>query len=219
MAGVGGTHLPPVDPMEQPSDPTPRERWAPLHAAGILTTMPEATFQEVYDEHFRFVWRSLRRLGVRESDVGDAAQDVFLVVHRRLGDFEGRSKMTTWLFGICLRVARDRRRLAYIRHDVSDDALVGERADDSVDVAGEAERRQGLEVLESILDELPIEQRAVFTLFELDSMTGEQIAEMLGIPVGTVHSRLRLARDAFRQIVGRRQARDRFRMVAAGGVR
>jgi len=213
------THPLLVVPMRPPSDPTPRERWAAQHPVGILTTMPEVTFQEVYDEHFRFVWRSLRRLGVRESDVGDAVQDVFLVVHRRLADFEGRSKMTTWLFGISLRVARDRRRLAYVRHDVSDDALLGERADDSVDVAAEAERRQGLEVLESILDELPIEQRAVFTLFELDSMTGEQIAELLGIPVGTVHSRLRLARDAFRQILARRQARDRFRMVAAGGVR
>ena len=69
------------------------------------------TFKEVYDEHFRFVWRSLRRLGVRESDVPDAVQDVFLVVHRRLAEFEGRSKVTTWLFGICFRVARDRRKL------------------------------------------------------------------------------------------------------------
>ena len=70
------------------------------------------TFKEVYEEQFRFVWRSLRRLGVRESDVADAAQDVFLVVHRRLDEFEGRSKVSTWLYGICYRVARDRRRLA-----------------------------------------------------------------------------------------------------------
>ena len=70
------------------------------------------TFKEVYDENFRFVWRSLRRLGVREGDVPDAVQDIFLIVHRKLGEFEGRSKVTTWLFGICLRVARDRRRAA-----------------------------------------------------------------------------------------------------------
>src|SRR5689334_15233045 len=76
------------------------------------------TFKEVYEEQFRFVWRSLRRLGVRESDVADAAQDVFLVVHRRLGEFEGRSKVSTWLYGICYRVARDRRRLAHVRHHV-----------------------------------------------------------------------------------------------------
>src|SRR5262245_65871367 len=79
------------------------------------------TFREVYDEHFRFVWRSLRRLGVRESDVADAVQDVFVVVHRRLGDFEGRSKVTTWLYGICYRVAKDRRRVAYVRRETTED--------------------------------------------------------------------------------------------------
>src|SRR5262245_47724445 len=137
--------------------------------------MHQMTFQEVYDEHFRFVWRSLRRLGVRESDVADAVQDVFVVVHRKLGDFEGRSKVTTWLFGISLRVARDRRRLAHVRHDVSDDDVLAERADERADVAAEAERRQGMAVLEALLDELPLEQRAVFTLFELDGMNGESI--------------------------------------------
>ena len=181
--------------------------------------MQEMTFQEVYQEHFRFVWRSLRRLGVRESDVADAVQDVFVVVHRKIADFEGRSKVTTWLFGICLRVARDRRRLAHVRHDVSDEVTLSEKADERADVAAEAERRQGMAVLEAILDELPIEQRAVFTLFELDGLNGEAIAELLEIPVGTVHSRLRLARDAFRQILSRRHARERFRMAAAGGVR
>jgi len=181
--------------------------------------MQEMTFKEVYDEHFRFVWRSLRRVGVRESDVADAVQDVFVVVHRKIGEFEGRSKVTTWLFGICLRVARDRRRLAHVRHDVSDDASISERADEQADVAAEAERRQGLALLDRILDELPLDQRAVFTLFELDAMSGEAIAELLDIPVGTVHSRLRLAREAFRQILTRRHARERFRAVAAGGAR
>src|SRR6185436_2916784 len=154
-----------------------------------------STFKEVYEEQFRFVWRALRRLGVRESDVADAAQDVFLVVHRRLEEFEGRSKVTTWLYGICYRVARDRRRLAHERHTVEDEAEIHERPDHRADVAAEAERRQGLALLEAILDEMPIEQRAVFTLFELDAMSGEGIAEALEIPLGTVYSRLRIARD------------------------
>ena len=176
-----------------------------------------ATFKEVYDEHFRFVWRSLRRLGVPESDVADAVQDVFLVVHRRLGEFEGRSKVTTWLYGICYRVARDRRRLAHVRRRADDDGDLDERPDERADVAAAAERRQGLELLEGILDEMPIEQRAVFTLFELDAMGGDAIAEMLEIPVGTVYSRLRIAREQFRRSLSRMQARDRFR--AAGGER
>ena len=69
-------------------------------------------FDAVYEEHFPFVWRSLRRLGVDGHSMDDATQDVFLVVHRRLGDFEGRSTVRTWLFGIARRIARDRRRAA-----------------------------------------------------------------------------------------------------------
>ncbi|MFT3773664.1 MAG: RNA polymerase sigma factor [Minicystis sp.] len=169
----------------------------------------------MYDEHFRFVWRSLRRLGVPESDVADAVQDVFLVVHRRLGEFEGRSKVTTWLYGICYRVAHDRRRLAHVRRRADDDeGHLDDRADENADVAAAAERRQGLEMLEAILDDLPIEQRAVFTLFELDGVGGEAIAEMLEIPLGTVYSRLRIAREQFKKALARLQARDRFRMVA-----
>src|SRR5580704_9404019 len=108
------------------------------------------SFKEVYDEHFRFVWRSLRRLGVPESDVADAVQDVFLVVHRRLCEFEGRSKVSTWLYGICYRVARDRRRLAHVRRRADDDGDIDERPDERADVAAAAERRQGLELLDSI---------------------------------------------------------------------
>lgn len=180
--------------------------------------MPELdAFEAIYREHFRFVWRSLRRLGVPESDVSDAAQDVFLVVHRRLEEFQGRSKMTTWLYGISLNVARDRKKLAHNRRRSSDDGPLDEAADESIDIAAEAERRQGLRLLESLLDALPLEQRAVFTLFEMDGLSGDAIAEMLDIPVGTVHSRLRLAREAFERNVKRLHARDRFRWASAGG--
>jgi RNA polymerase sigma-70 factor (ECF subfamily) len=177
---------------------------------------PGITFKEIYDEHFRFVWRSLRRLGVHESDVADAVQDVFLIVHRRLDEFEGRSKVTTWLYGISYRVARDRRRLAHVRRRVDDEAALDERADERADVAADAERKQGFELLEAILDEMPLEQRAVFTLFELDAEGGETIAEVLQIPLGTVYSRLRLAREQFRKALSRMQARERFRVVGAG---
>lgn len=175
------------------------------------------TFKEVYDEHFRFVWRSLRRLGVRESDVPDAVQDVFLVVHRRLAEFEGRSKVSTWLFGICFRVAGDRRKLAHVRRRSDGDEPLLDCADERVDVAAEAERRQGLAMLEAILDEMPLEQRAVFTLFELEGMSGEDIAETLEIPLGTAYSRLRIARDAFRRAVTRLNAKDQFRLKGAAG--
>jgi RNA polymerase sigma-70 factor, ECF subfamily len=177
------------------------------------------TFKEVYDENFRFVWRSLRRLGVREGDVPDAVQDVFLIVHRKLAEFEGRSKVTTWLFGISLRVARDRRRAAHERRRSDDDEPLLDHADERVDVAAEAERRQGFALIEKALDEMPLEQRAVFTLFELEGMSGDDIAESLEIPLGTVYSRLRIAREAFRKSIARVQARDQFRLASAGGER
>jgi len=172
------------------------------------------TFLEVYHEHFRFVWGSLRRLGVRESDTPDAVQDVFLVVHRRLSEFEGKSKMTTWLFGICTNVATARRRLAHVRREVPSEemAAIEETADTSSDAAAQAERRQGLSLLDQVLDQMSPEQRAVFVMFEVEEMSIDAIAELVDIPRGTVSSRLRLARETFRESVGRLQERERFRL-------
>ncbi len=179
---------------------------APFERANLAETL---TLRGIYEEHFHFVWRSLRRLGVREADVPDAVQDVFIVVHRKLAEFEGRSKVTTWLFGIALRVARDRQKLAHVRRHVDDENAVASYVDERADVGAEAERRQAAMMLEAILDDLPIEQRAVFTLFELDGMGGDAIAELLEIPLGTVYSRLRLAREAFQRAVARLRARER----------
>jgi RNA polymerase sigma-70 factor (ECF subfamily) len=97
-----------------------------------------------------------------------------------------------------------------------DDGQVDDRADENADVGAAAERKQGLEMLEGILDDLPLEQRAVFTLFELEGMGGEGIAEALEIPLGTVYSRLRIAREGFKKALTRLQARDRFRLVTDG---
>ena len=165
-------------------------------------------FRELYDGHVRFVWRVLVRLGVPDGDVPDAAQEVFVVAHRKLPDFEGRSKVTTWLFAISARVASDRRKLAHVRRELpTEDDLVVE--DGAVDASVLIDRRRAQRILERILERMPEDQRLVFSLFELDEMTGDEIAELLGIPVGTVRSRLRLARETFEQSVERLQARER----------
>jgi RNA polymerase sigma-70 factor, ECF subfamily len=165
------------------------------------------SFREVYDAHFAFVWRSLRRLGVPEADLPDAAQDVFLVVHRRLPEFEGRSKMSTWVFGIAMRVAQSRRKLAHVRREVVTDVPnIEERYDEAS--AGIAERAAMSQLLDQALGETPLEQRIVFVLFELEELSGEEIAELLAVPVGTVRSRLRLARSSVRRSVERRSRRD-----------
>ena len=166
------------------------------------------TFKDIYDEHFRFVWRSLRRFNVPEADLQDATQEVFVVVHRRLPQFEGRAKITTWLFRICLRVAKDRRRRAHVRRELPG-ADPAERGATVPDAAHALERRDDLELFDAAMSALDLDQAAIFTLFELEEMSGPQIADTLQIPLGTVYSRLRLARDAFRKAVLRLVARQR----------
>jgi RNA polymerase sigma-70 factor, ECF subfamily len=177
-----------------------------------------ADFRALYDAQFDFVWRSLRRLGVRDADATDQAQKVFLVAHAKLASFEGRARLKTWLFAICQRVASDYRRSAAIRREVATDAnelalYSGELAD----VRDEHDWEQRARVAESLLRKLPEPQRLVFLLFELEDMSGDEIAELLGIAVGTVRSRLRLAREAFSREVkrltlleasGRKEVRD-----------
>jgi RNA polymerase sigma-70 factor, ECF subfamily len=166
---------------------------------------PDPEFRAIYDAHFDFVWCSLRRLGAREPDVLDLAQKVFLTAHFKLPDFEGRSLVRTWLFGICRRVASDYRRSAVFRREVATDAadmdLFLALPDDS---ANAAESRQKAVLVEALLEKLPEPQRLVFVLFELEGMSGQDIAELLSVPVGTVRSRLRLARQTFSREVKRR---------------
>lgn len=175
-------------------------------------------FREVYDKHFRFVWRALHSLGVPEGDMPDALQDVFIVVHRKLPEFEERAKITTWLFGISMRVASGRRRAQKTRREVvTEGGALTERADDRSDVSREVQRREAMALLERLVVGLPMEQRAVFMLFELEAMSGEAIAELLAIPLGTVHSRLRLAREGFRRALSRHQARDATSLARSEG--
>jgi len=176
-----------------------------------------ATLPEIYERHADFAWRTLRRLGVSEVEAGDAVQDVFLVVHAKLGQFEGRSSMTTWLFTICRTVARQRRRLAQQDRALNADASVEEELDLRADVARTAEHNERLALLENILSSFEVEQKNVFILFEIEKLTGEEISEASSVPLGTVYSRLQLARKAFRQALTRSEARERFSAERAGG--
>lgn len=157
------------------------------------------TFERLYDAHFSFVWRSLRRLGVPEADLADALQETFLTVHRKLSEFEERAQVTTWLFRIAMGVAKDRRNRAHVRREVLGPALETESPRASQE--DELQQQRDLALVDRALSRLNLEQRAVFILFELEELSGAEIAEMLQIPLGTVHSRLRLARAAFERAV------------------
>lgn len=157
-------------------------------------------FRALYEAHFDFVWRSLRRLGVRDADAMDLTQRVFLTAHVKLAQFQGRSRVSTWLFGICRHIASDYRRSAPVRREVVTDAAELDLVASFQNADTPAARAA---VAEAMLDKLPEPQRVVFVLFELEEMSGEEIAELLEISVGTVRSRLRLAREALRRHVKR----------------
>jgi len=151
-------------------------------------------FEALYREHFASIWRGVQRFGVAERDAADATQEVFLIAYRSYGRFEGRSSVRTWLFGIAFRVAAARLRSASNRLEV----LSGQRLlEDQPVQAALSEQRELVQLLELGLASLPLEQRAVLALFELEGFSGEEIAAVLEIPLGTVRSRLRLARAAF----------------------
>jgi RNA polymerase sigma-70 factor (ECF subfamily) len=168
-------------------------------------------FEDVYDEHAEFVWRSLRRLGVADASVDDALQDVFVVVHRRLREFEGKSSLRTWLFGIVLGVARNYRRSA--RRRAPEGALAAEANDDlpSPDTRGpdaRAESAEAVRTLYALLDQLDEDKREVFVLSDLEEMTAPEIAAALSLNVNTVYARIRAARLAFEQAVARHRAKE-----------
>jgi RNA polymerase sigma-70 factor (ECF subfamily) len=166
------------------------------------STPSVAQFKELYDTHFRMVWRALSRLGASDADLMDLTQKVFLTAHRRIHLFEGRSALSTWLWGICRCVAIAYRRSGVVRHEVATDPsglpALGERPENGEGCNVEVETMRRLQV-ERILAKLTDEQRMVFLLFELDELNGPEIAALLDIPLGTVRSRLRCARALFRR--------------------
>lgn len=156
---------------------------------------PDARFTQLYEEHFDFVWRSVRMLGVPVDAADDAAQDVFLVAHRRLDDFEGRSGARTWLFAIALRVVSDFRRSRRRKLRLLERVMRTEPAPTHTpfDAAVGNERR---DALLCALDGLPDEQRAVFVLADIEEMSAPEIATALDVNLNTVYSRLRSARKS-----------------------
>jgi RNA polymerase sigma-70 factor (ECF subfamily) len=167
----------------------------------------EVGFDALYTQYVDFVWRSLWRLGVPDGGLEDAVQDVFVVVLRRLADFEGRSAVTTWLFGIAIRVARDHRRASRRRGPL--DPIDERLADAGADPRTQTERSEALRVLSMLLDQLDDEKRALFVMSEIEEMTVAQMAEALGANPNTVYSRLRVAREAFDRAVLRYRRRGR----------
>jgi RNA polymerase sigma-70 factor, ECF subfamily len=160
-------------------------------------------FAHVFQSHADFVWRALRRLGLSAADAEDALQDVFLVVYRRLDQYEERGKIRGWLFAISRQVvshyhrgaARSERRLQAIAQD---DAGANE------DPFTAAARRESVAIVRALLAELSEPQATVFWLAEVEEMTVPEISTALGINLNTAYGRLRVARQRFEQMLRER---------------
>ena len=173
-------------------------RAVPVSVSGPAPARPIA-FERVYDDHVDFVWRSARRLGVDDGAADDVVQQVFLVVHRRLEAFEGRSSMKTWLFSILIHVVRDHRRSVkrkspYLTSEAVDPELL---VDPSLDPEEALERAQASRFIDHVLDMLESEKRIVFVMAELEEMSAAEIGQATGLDAPAVYSRLRAARNDF----------------------
>jgi len=169
------------------------------------------SFDQVYAATFPFVWRTVRRLGVGDSARDDVTQEVFVTVYRRLGQFEGRCSIKTWVFSIMMGIVRNYRRTR--RRKGAAHAVSASVVDPEVLVAftpdplEQASRRQAGRIMHQILDELSDEKAVVFVLADLEDMTVPEISELTNANINTVYSRLRAARKEFNEALARMNER------------
>jgi len=178
-----------------------------------MTTSPQPDVSAIVREYAPFVLRVLRHLGLPDSQLDDASQEVLLAVFRKLPEFAQRSALRTWIYGICVNVARAARRKTASRGECLMDDVPEtpvEAAQDTALLLKRHERRL-LEVL-ATLDE---DQRSVFVLYEIEELSMEEIASALAAPITSCYSRLYAAREKVRSQF-RREAVFPRRRIGAG---
>ena len=169
----------------------------------VLSAEAERAVSEIYREHHAFVWRNALRLGCDDDWVDDAVHEIFVVVARRLPELEGLESERSWLFAITYRVVqrmvRDRiRHRGYLRR------FAEEQPPRFAETAG---AHEATEFLRHALAKQPEAQRLVLILIELEGFTAREVAATLGLPVGTVHSRLRSAKQQLARFIARERDR------------
>ena len=171
------------------------------------TESPAVRLRRIADQNYDALWRTLRYLGVTDASVDDAAQQTLCVLARRLSEIAPGAEKS-FLFATAIRVASDARRAARRNHSDPSESI---DAFPAVMPTPEelVEERRAQEVLRQVVEAIPVDLRVVFVLFEIEELSLAEIAGLLGIPAGTVASRLRRARESFRAIVKRRQAVER----------
>lgn len=213
MSVEGGRWLLLRSPSLTEEVPSPAEDVAPRAdaPASAARLKPDALpFEEVYRTFFGHVCRWVRALGGPEAERDDLVQDVFLIVHRRLPDFDGKN-IHGWLYQITRHRVRDFRRLRWFRvflhSSAVDDSLagsfVGSRSPESA-----LGNKEHAAILQQLLSKLPEAQRAAFVLFEIDGYSGEEIARLEGVPLNTVWARIHKARAKLTASIARLQKKN-----------
>ncbi len=181
--------------------------------------MINESFEKVYRAHFPFVWRTALRLGANRNAVDDLVQETFLVVHRRLNDFNGRSQMTTWLFGIVRRVLSDHRRT--LRRKPSSPTPTSEldRTHLHPQESARFEQLEAYQLVSVLLDTLDDDKREVFVMAEFEDMTMAEIAEATGVNPNTVSARLGAARRAFEEALRQHEGMGALEGTLASAVK
>lgn len=184
--------------------PIPSELPSPCPV--LTPTPPRPAFRAVFEAEFSYVFNTLRRLGVRESDLEDVTHDAFITVHRLLPEFDPSRPLRPWLFGLAFRVASDYRRLARNTREIPQEPP-HEPIDSALPADEQIASAQARQLVIEALDEVELNRRAVLVLHDIDGQAMPPIAEALGISVNTAYSRLRLAREELRAAVQRGRLR------------
>lgn len=171
------------------------------HPGPPLARVAEASFREIFDEHHTFVFRSLLHLGVPDAAADDAVQEVFVVVHRKLREYDPALPLRAWLWGIARHVASNQRR-SFTRDQRLREALASEPID-VPDVS--LERARELRLVRDILMAMEDPLRDVLALSDIEGMTAPEIATAIGSNVNTIYSRLRIARQRFAEALRRKR--------------
>ncbi|APR79189.1 RNA polymerase sigma factor RpoE [Minicystis rosea] len=173
-------------------------------ASEVATDGNSFDFEAVFTAEVRYVWNSLRRLGVRAADLDDATHDVFVAVHRHRGDYDPARSLRAWLFGFAARVAANHRRTQRRRRE--DPAEDQQFPDESPHADERLDQGHKRRLLARGLEALDADRRAVIVMHDLDGHPMPEIAAALGIPLNTAYSRLRLGREDLAAAVRRLQA-------------
>jgi RNA polymerase sigma-70 factor (ECF subfamily) len=173
------------------------------------------SFERIYAERFSDVLRWVRALGGLDADLDDITQDVFLVVRRKLAEFDGKN-INAWLYTIARRQVSDYRRRAWMRRIFRGGAKDSNANESPIFVQPGAdpsqmlERREMQTFLKQTLNKMSLAQRTAFVLFEIESFSGEEIAELEGIPLNTVWTRLHHARKRFFELIDQARAQGKL---------